>query len=246
MAAICYSMARMRVFSFDPAEPGIIAVGQISTGIIAFGQFATGVVAIGQAARGVVAVGQGALGVVAVGQAAVGLWFAGGAQFAVGLWCRQMWHGDGISLLPSWVRRTFPEPAPPTLSTLRELMVTKEEGWIEVQLSHDALYYDGKPFDFEAGPKVEKAVAAAIAQGHNTAYAHVQSERVFGEAQGYRELVDSDTRARLLQLRSFERRSPELVMTTSPTGLALRLLGFVALCIGYWFLAGRSITAMFW
>ena len=52
----------MRFVSFDPYEPGIIAIGETAVGIIAIGGFAIGVIAIGFGAIGGIAVACGGAG----------------------------------------------------------------------------------------------------------------------------------------------------------------------------------------
>src|SRR5262245_45469032 len=100
----------MRIFSTDPEQPGVFAVGQLAVGVFALGQLSLGVVAVGQLARGVIAIGQLAVGVVAIGQGAVGLWHGTGMVALGG----QRGFGGVLHLLPRLVDEPLPELAPPT------------------------------------------------------------------------------------------------------------------------------------
>ncbi len=103
----------MRLFSFDPNEPGVFAVGQI-----AFGVFA-----LGQAAAGVVAVGQGAVGLVALGQGGIGVYWGGG-MLGVGA------RGFPIGLAPR-----YPVPTQlPTTTDLSQVTAGYGDGWVEAEL----------------------------------------------------------------------------------------------------------------
>lgn len=101
------------MFSTDPSEPGIFAVGQV-----AFGVFA-----LGQAAAGVVAVGQGAVGLVALGQGAIGLYWSAGM---LNLGAR----GFPIAIVPR-----YPVPREmPTTTDLSQVSAGYGDGWVEAEL----------------------------------------------------------------------------------------------------------------
>lgn len=119
------------MFSTDPSEPGLFAVGQVSFGVFALGQAAVGLVAVGQAAVGLVALGQGAIGL---------YWGAG--MLNVGA------RGFPLNIAP---RYPVPRELPDT-TDLSQVEAGYGDGWIEADLrrSHSgtpALFFGSVPAD---------------------------------------------------------------------------------------------------
>jgi hypothetical protein len=175
----------VRVFSTDPNEPGVFAVGQEAVGIFALGQSALGVVAIGQFARGVIAIGQLAVGCVCVGQGAFGLFHGSGMVAVAG----QRGYGLVLHLLPRVVAEPAPQLHPPTpIASLLGGEATS--GWIPMSIVAAA----GAPTavsDEAPGVAVDlRAVQGALQAGHaggfDRAHVRVRAE-VAVEPSGYRE-----------------------------------------------------------
>lgn len=235
----------MDLFSTDPDRPGVFAVGQIATGIFALGQMATGVIAIGQVARGVIAVGQGAVGFVAVGQGAIGVLYAGGMMAVGG-------RGFGICLkvLPK-VRISRHER--PKLPPLTELAGFAEEsrGWLLCRVGKDGeLLVDGAPAPLELSAEATAQLATAAKEGHNHACVTVEvDERLKEEKAGaYREAADRERVLVGRRLSSWFEGQPRVHLEgplTSPGGLFVRFLGFLALIAAWWLIAGQDIAAIF-
>ncbi len=196
----------MRLFSTDPNEPGVIAVGQHAVGIFAFGQFAYGVVAVGQIARGVIAIGQGAAGVFAIGQVAFGVFAGGLAGF--GLWRSYGWvslgawrvggllgiggrHASGGIVLPL-VPTSLEEPLPslPKATPSHDLeRGTVSEGWMTAVIGPDGRLVADLPL---GATVVGEEIQSAIREGHDRAMVRVRvthAPRTDYRAVARRELV---------------------------------------------------------
>lgn len=101
------------MFSTDPSEPALFAVGQVSYGVFSLGQLAMGVVAIGQ----------GAVGLVAIGQGGIGLYFGAG-MLGVGA------RGFPVGIVPK-----FPAPRQvPDTTDLSQVRGGYGDGWVEATL----------------------------------------------------------------------------------------------------------------
>lgn len=233
----------MRLFSTDPDEPGVFAIGQVAVGVFAFGQLAVGVIAIGQLARGVIAVGQVAVGFVAVGQGALGVLYAGGMGAVGG-------RGFGLCLkvLPKVVLERFERPQLPPLGTVQDV-IAKGRGWVLARIKDARLWVDGEPVDFELSDEAKAELGRAIAQDHNHACLTMRSEqRIVRQEGGYRDAAETEQVLRVQRLSSWVERSPEVRLEgplTSIGGLLLRALGMCALVAAWYFIAGFEILEMF-
>ena len=175
----------MRLFSTDPNEPGIFAVGQFSVGVFALGQTSLGVVAIGQLARGVFAVGQLAVGVVAIGQCSVGLFHGTGMVALAG----QRGFGLVLHSLP-WL---VAEPAPPLAAPVPVAHIVAGEvpsGWIPARLVVEPAGPRVIPDDdghIEVDISLVRAdLLAGAARGCDRAHVSVRREVAIDEG-GYRQ-----------------------------------------------------------
>jgi hypothetical protein len=174
----------MRLFSNDPTEPGIFAVGQFVTGIFVLGQFG----------RGIFVIGQFAVGVFAVGQFAVGLLWAFG-QFAVA--ARAHSFMGAISLVPK-LRWPWEEPNLPPSSPLAEIAQEKQfEVWGRATITNPAEPESaGKKINIQyAYPALATAVEQAAKEGVKEGVLFVQNiqEKTIEEAKGYREIPKTET-----------------------------------------------------
>ena len=154
-------------------------------------------------ARGVVAIGQAAVGVLAFGQVAVGVLFAGALQLALGAWVRQLWHFEGIALVPRLQRETLSEPPRPEIVPLHALVSERRDGWIEVELD-DGRICDEASESLETDD-VEDLLMVAAARGHDRAYLRVGIDTSFEHQGGYRDGAEAEIRIAVLDLRSFRR-----------------------------------------
>jgi hypothetical protein len=176
---------RMRLFSTDPNEPGIFAVGQLSVGIFALGQLSLGIVAIGQLARGVFAFGQLAVGVVAIGQGAVGLFHGTGMVALAG----QRGFGIVLHSLP----RLVAEPAPPLAPPMPVSDIVAGDvpsGWIPARLvvgpaGPRVIPDDGKDLEVDV-LLVRAELLAGVARGCDRAHLRVRREVAIDQG-GYRQ-----------------------------------------------------------
>ena len=168
----------MRVFSNDPVEPGIFAVGQFVTGIFVLGQFG----------RGIFVVGQFAVGVFAVGQFAVGLLWAYG-QFAVA--ARAHSFMGALGLVPRfrwpWEEAQLP-PSSPLLEIAEERRLA---AWGRASLTKDAEFESlGKTLRVQyTRPELAELVAQARKEGVAEGLLFVQNtqKKTLEEAGDYRE-----------------------------------------------------------
>jgi hypothetical protein len=175
----------MRLFSTDPNEPGVFAVGQLSVGIFAIGQLSLGVVAIGQVARGVFAFGQLAVGVVAVGQAAVGIFHGTGMVALAG----QRGFGLALHSLP----RLVTEPAPslaPAMPVADILAGNVPSGWIPSVLAVGptgprVIPDEGEDLHVDIS-LVRDELLAGVERGCDRAHVRVRREVTIDEG-GYRQ-----------------------------------------------------------
>ena len=174
----------MRLFSNDPVEPGIFAMGQFVTGIFVVGQFG----------RGIFVVGQFAVGVFAVGQFAVGLLWAYG-QFSVAARARSFM--GALSLVPKfrwpWEAANLPPSSP-----LSEIAQEKRlDVWGRANLTKTAEFESGsKKIQVQyTQPALAEAVALAAKEGVTEGLLFVQSsqEKTTEEAKGYRETPKTET-----------------------------------------------------
>ena len=237
----------MRLFSTDPNEPGVFAVGQEAFGVFALGQLACGVVAVGQVARGVIAVGQVAVGVVALGQASLGILWAGGM---IGVGGRGF--GIVLKLLPKVVVERFLRPVLPPLSSLETLANTEaERAWVLAQVeAGPRLTVDGKPLALERRAGVDEQLRAAVEAGHTHACITVDAEeRVRPQEGGYREAAPHEQVLVAARLKSWREAPPKVHLEgplTGIGGLFLRLVGMSGLAVAWWLVVGTSIRALFW
>jgi hypothetical protein len=173
----------MRLFSNDPTEPGIFAVGQFVTGIFVLGQFG----------RGIFVIGQFAVGVFAVGQFAVGLLWAFG-QFAVA--ARAHSFMGAISLVPKF-RWPWEAPDLPLYSPLAEIAQEKKFGvWGRATITNPAEPESaGKKINIQYNqPALATAVEQAAKEGVKEGVLFVQNtQETIEEAKGYRETLKTDT-----------------------------------------------------
>jgi hypothetical protein len=175
----------MRLFSTDPNEPGVFAVGQLSVGIFALGQMSLGIVAVGQLARGVFALGQLAIGVVAIGQGAVGLFHGTGMVGLAG----QRGFGLVLHSLP----RLVVEPAPPLEPTTPVSDIAAgnvPSGWISARLAEgpagpSVTADSGEALDIDILP-VHAQLIAGVSQGCDRVHLCVRREVAIDQS-GYRD-----------------------------------------------------------
>jgi hypothetical protein len=174
----------MRIFSNDPVEPGIFAVGQFVTGIFVIGQFS----------RGIFVIGQFAVGVFAIGQFAVGLLWAYG-QFAVA--ARASSFMGALSLVPK-LRWPWEEANLPSSLPLLEIAQEKRLGtWGRAKLTRTAEFESvGKKIQVQyTRPELAEAVTKAANKGVSEGLLFVQApqEQTVEEARGYRETPKTET-----------------------------------------------------
>lgn len=233
----------MRIFSTDPNEPGIFAIGQVAVGVFAFGQLSVGVIAIGQLARGVIAIGQVAVGFVAVGQGALGVLWAGGMGAVGG-------RGFGLCLkiLPKIVLEKFERPQLPPVGTVRDV-VEQGRGWVLARIKDGRLHVDGEPVDYALSDQAKAELAKAIQAEHNHACLTMRAEdRVLDQDAGYRQAVERERVLSVARMSSWVERAPQVRLEgplTSPGGLFLRALGMCVLVAAWYFIAGFEILGMF-
>jgi hypothetical protein len=227
----------LRFLSFDPSEPGIIAIGQYAVGVIAFGQVATGVIAVGQAARGVIAIGQVGAGVFAIGQGALGIIYAGGLQFSVAARAHCLFHWEGLSLAPPLEKKSYPEPPKPELRQLAAILGKREPGWIEVRLADGKAFEKDQELDLRFDDSLQKQFERTPKK-HNRAYLHIRADGEFSGG-GYREGAEFEPHADVTEIVSFQRRKPhwgiEEGELPSVLGIIVRSLFLAGLCVAYWF-----------
>ncbi|HJL17517.1 MAG TPA: hypothetical protein RMH99_17750 [Sandaracinaceae bacterium LLY-WYZ-13_1] len=235
----------MELLSTDPDRPGVFAFGQFAVGIFAFGQIATGVIAIGQVARGVVAVGQAAAGLIAVGQVSFGVFWSAGMVFVGG-----RGFGFGLKLLPMVrvERSERPELKPPTpWAAIRD--GAEDRGWVLAELHDGRATVDGQPLPVELSPAAARGLERARAEGHTHASVRIGAEtRVASDARGYREAVDHDRALVARHVVTWREALPRLRFEgplTSIPWLLLRALGFAALPVAWWLLAGEAVYGLF-
>jgi len=233
----------VRLFSTDPDDPGVFAVGQLAYGVFALGQMATGVVAIGQLARGVIAIGQGAIGIVAIGQGAVGVAYGIGMIGLVG-------RGLGI-VVPVLPKVRIVRSKPPKVSPIVELGDLEAAGpdgaWVRMSLDDEQLSCGGKALDLETA-MVAAPLSHAVANGHRHAMVKLTVRiEVIGPAEGYRDAPETRDVYKALSLHSWSDKTEVKLEgpLTSILGLLARTVGFCGLAALWWFLAGRDVAALF-
>ncbi len=233
----------MRLFSTDPSEPGVFAVGQVAVGIFAFGQLSLGVVAIGQVARGVIAIGQLAVGIVAIGQAALGVLYAGGMISVGG-------RGFGICLrlLPKVVVERFQRPQLPPIGSVADVLA-KGRGWVLAHVTSDGLAVDGLSEraapPLELGEEARPQLDRARAEGHTHACLTLRvEERAVDEEVGYREAVPRARALRVARLSSWLERPPQLRLEgplTSAVGLLVRAVAMCGVIAAWYYAVGFDL-----
>lgn len=236
----------MQLFSTDPNEPGVIAVGQLATGIFAFGQGATGIIAIGQMARGVIVVGQLAIGFVAIGQLAIGIFYAVGMIGVGG-------RGAGLvlTLLPKLVKLEPQRPHQPPLTTLARLYAEGGVGHVHLHLDRDGRLFDDDGREAEILlAEGNYVLADRAASGHTDAYVRVtvQDRDDLSAQSGYRKAAPMIRELHGDQVRTWEEHRPRWALVgpfTNAGGILVRAGAMAAITLVWWFFVGLDLVAMF-
>lgn len=234
----------MQLFSTDPDQPGIFAVGQIAYGIFALGQMATGVIAIGQIARGFIAIGQGAVGFIAIGQGAIGVFYAVGMG-AVGARGR----GGVLQLLPKIFFDRHERPKLPPLTALAEFSALNR-GWLLARVEQGQLLLEDEPVPVVLSPEAQGSLDEAEGTENNFACLTIEVREELVEERGsaYREAAERDRQLVAKRLTTWYEGPPTLRVQGKLTGIGglfLRACGFVLLIAAWWLLAGSDIVALF-
>jgi hypothetical protein len=234
----------VRIFTTNPNEPALLAVGQEAVGIFAFGQVALGVVAVGQMARGVFVVGQLAIGVVGLGQGVACLGWGGGMVGVAG-------RGFGVVLrvLPKLRRGSGRPVGLPAEMTMQQLSRAPAgtRGTVFGALQNGVVHADTTAVAaLDSLPQVVETLRAAPPDGQLAMVVEVGQREIESAEVDYRAAPAMQRTFTIVQAVPWTpwRWPFEAMSGTGPASLGellLRGLGMTALCLAWWFIAGSEM-----